>query len=236
MKRLGTCEENEIQFANPMSGRSLKMASVTLAKNESWGGPEELVPLPGSFYERNTITVARELTGELVVRRIGDAILIGRIVETEAYTGSTDPASHAFHGKTPRNAVMFSKGGLAYVYFVYGSSFCLNATCEREGKPGAVLIRALEPLRGIGEMCANRSLPYDSLPKVSNGPGKLTQALRITSGLNGIDLTQSGELMICRGEDGSQLKVASSPRIGIARARRRKWRFFVKGNPFVSRR
>jgi DNA-3-methyladenine glycosylase len=211
------------------------MAASMLAKNESEGRPKELVRLPRSFYERNTLAVARDLIGKCVVRRIGDAILIGRIVEVEAYTGSTDPASHAFHGKTPRNAVMFSRGGLAYVYFIYGSSFCLNATSEREGKPGAVLIRALEPLSGIREMCANRNLPYDSLRDVSNGPGKLCQALRITRRLNGIDLTQSKELMFCRSGDGSRLKIASSPRVGIARARRRKWRFFVEGNPFVSK-
>ena len=212
------------------------MVSVTLAKNESGGGSKELVLLPRSFYERSPVTVARELIGKRVVRRIGGASLIGRIVETEAYTGFTDPASHAFHGKTPRNAVMFSKGGLAYVYFIYGSSFCLNATCARRGNPGAVLIRALEPLRGIREMCANRNMPYDLLPGVSNGPGKLSEALGITRRLNGIDLTQSGELMICRGPDGSQLKIASSPRIGIAKAQRRMWRFFVDGNAFVSKR
>jgi DNA-3-methyladenine glycosylase len=212
------------------------MASVTLAKNESGDRPKELCPLPRSFYERNTITVARELIGKCVVRWIGDAILIGRIVEVEAYTGSTDPASHAFRGKTPRNAVMFSKGGLAYVYFIYGSSFCLNATCEREGKAAAVLIRALEPLSGIREMSANRNLTNDSLPDVSNGPGKLCQALRITRRMNGVDLTQSEELMFCSSGDGPQLKIASSPRIGITKARRRKWRFFLEASPFVSKR
>lgn len=194
-----------------------------------------MVPLPRVFYERHPVQVARELNGKCVVRRTGNAILIGRIVETEAYTGFSDPASHAFRGKTPRNAVMFSRGGLAYVYFIYGSSFCLNATCTREGKPGAVLIRALEPLRGIREMRANRNLSRDSLPDLSNGPGKLCQALMITRGQNGIDLTQWGELMICGGGGDPRLKIGSSPRIGITRARTRKWRFFLDGNPFVSK-
>jgi DNA-3-methyladenine glycosylase len=218
-----------------MSTRLLKMAAATRANNAPWSRSRELVPLPRGFYERNPITVARELIGKYIVRRVDVAILVGRIVETEAYTGYTDPASHAFHGKTPRNAVMFSEAGLAYVYFIYGSSFCLNATCERVGKPGAVLIRALEPLWGIREMCANRNLSYGSLSNVSNGPGKLSQALMITRRLNGIDLTQDGELMICGGGDNSELKIASSPRIGISKARRRKWRFFVEGSPYVSK-
>lgn len=143
------------------------MVSVTLAKNEPRGRPKDLVPLPRVFYERHPVQVARELNGKCVVRRTGNAILIGRIVETEAYTGFSDPASHAFRGKTPRNAVMFSRGGLAYVYFIYGSSFCLNATCTREGKPGAVLIRALNRSVGFGR-CAlivtYRATRYQTCP------------------------------------------------------------------------
>ncbi len=219
-----------------MSIRLLKMASTSLATSESRGIPRELVPLSRNFYERDTVSVARELIGKSVVRLIGDSILVGRIVETEAYAGSRDPASHAFRGRTARNAVMFSRGGLAYVYFVYGSSFCLNATCEREGKPGAVLIRALEPIYGIREMRANRKLKVESLRDLSNGPGKLSQALRITKRLDGVDLTQSGELMVCGSWDSACFEIASSPRVGVTRGQRRKWRYFVLGNPFVSKR
>jgi DNA-3-methyladenine glycosylase len=196
----------------------------------------ELNPLPRNFYERNTVAVAKDLLGKTVVRLVGDAVLAGRIVETEAYTGSDDAASHAFRGKTPRNAVMFSRGGLAYVYFIYGSSFCLNATSERDGKPGAVLIRALEPLSGLREMCLNRNLPRDSVRNLANGPGKLCQAMKITRNLNGIDLTQSEELMISWPQNQREFEIEASSRIGIARARRRKWRFFIRRNPFVSRR
>jgi DNA-3-methyladenine glycosylase len=211
------------------------MAAVTLRKSDSWGELLSSEPLPRGFYERNTITVARELLGKILIRRIDGVTLAGRIVETEAYCGFRDPASHAFKGKTPRNSVMFSRGGLAYVYFIYGSSYCLNATTEREGKPGAVLIRALEPLSGIREMCVNRNLPQDSLRNIANGPGKLCQAMKIRRELNGTDLTRSKELMVCQPRNGNRFQIESSRRIGIARARGRKWRFYISGNDFVSR-
>ncbi len=195
----------------------------------------ELTPLHRTFYERNTVDVARDLLGKFVVRSAGEVTLSGRIVETEAYTGYDDPASHAFRGKTPRNAMMFSKGGLAYIYFIYGSSFCLNATSEVNGKPGAVLIRALEPISGINEMRVNRDLPLGSVRNIANGPGKLCQALNIRRELNGIDLTIGRELSIGGEGNSYRFEIECSPRIGVTRAQKRKWRFFISGNEFISR-
>jgi len=188
--------------------------------------------LARSFFERYTPDVARDLLGKLIVRRIDGVSLVGRIVETEAYRGFRDPASHAFKGKTSRNSVMFSRGGLAYVYFIYGSSFCLNATSEQEGKPGAVLIRALEPLSGIEEMMKNRGV--EDAQELTNGPGKLTRALMIDSTLNGEDLVTSKRLYILNQQ--TPLSVGTSARIGVSKAKERHWRFYVQGNSFVSKR
>ena len=236
LKKADMSREIANRFASPMSILSQKMANITLGGNESPSRYPELDPLPRSFYERNTVDVARDLIGKHVVKSMGDAILVGRIVETEAYTGFDDPASHAFRGKTLRNAVMFEGGGLAYVYFIYGSSFCLNATSEVNGKPGAVLVRALQPVFGIREMRTNRGLPSNPVRDIANGPGKICQAMRITRALNGTDLTQSPELMISQERDACQFEIESSPRIGVTKARRRNWRFYINGSEFVSRR
>jgi DNA-3-methyladenine glycosylase len=191
--------------------------------------------LPRSFYERSTLLVARKLLGKILVRRIGPDLLAGAIVETEAYTGKNDPASHAYMGMTTRNSVMFGKGGVAYVYLSYGSNYCLNATTEKSGTAGAVLIRALEPLEGRVNMKKNRPNAMDDEVRLTNGPGKLCQAMRITRSLNGTDLTLDGELSIGDLPGRSGFDIMEGPRIGISKASRRPWRFFVKGNPFVSR-
>ncbi len=184
------------------------------------------------FYERNTLEVAPQLLGKLLVRRVDGWELVGRIVEVEAYRGRDDPASHASRGMTPRNQVMFREGGLAYVYFTYGNHYLFNVTTEPRGRPGAVLVRALEPIAGVEYMMRNRGTRDPRL--LTSGPGRLTKALKIDKRLNGIDLTTSDELFIA--DDGYVVeRVARSPRIGVSGGTRRKWRFYVEGNPYVSR-
>ena len=182
------------------------------------------------FYERWAVNVAKDLLGKLLIRRIDGRVLVGRIVEVEAYRGSDDPASHAYRGKTERNKIMFDRGGLVYIYLAYGIHRLLNVTAEPPGRPAAVLIRALEPIDGIEVMMRFRGT--SDLRALTSGPGKLTEALKIGLELNGLDLTMSDELFIA--DDGfKDFEMASSPRIGVRD--RRKWRFYIKGNRFVSR-
>lgn len=188
--------------------------------------------LPRRFYERYVVDVARELLGKLLVRRMGDEVLVGRIVEVEAYRGRGDPASHAHRGPTPRSRIMFMEGGLAYVYFTYGNHYMFNVTAEPRGKPGAVLIRAVEPLRGVEAMMRNRGT--GELRLLTSGPGRLSQAFGIDLRLNGVDLTSSEEIFLS--EDGyGGFRVVSAPRVGVSGGKRRKWRFYIEGNPYVSK-
>jgi DNA-3-methyladenine glycosylase len=132
----------------------------------------EHVRLGREFYARDTLTVARELLGQRLVRVMEDGQrLAGIIVETEAYIGEEDQACHASHGRTPRNAVMYGPAGFAYIYFIYGMYYCLNVVTEQEGFPAAVLIRAIEPTEGIPRMQAYRQ--GRPLHELTNGPGKL---------------------------------------------------------------
>jgi DNA-3-methyladenine glycosylase len=169
--------------------------------------------------------------GTLLVRAVDGEKLSGTIVEVEAYRGARDPASHAYGGRTKRNAVMFGEGGHAYVYFSYGFHWCLNLTTEPAGRAGAVLVRAIEPVEGLESMLRNRGL--DSDEHVADGPGKLTKALMIDSSLNGEDLVTSDRLYVEKGEKVEGIE--SSSRVGIRRGVEFQWRFFVKGNRFVSR-
>src|SRR3989338_6570908 len=139
---------------------------------------KEIIPLERSFYERNTQVVAFELIGKVLIFKQGDNFLSGKIVETEAYFGANDPASHAYRGVTPRNRVMFGQAGMSYVYFTYGNHHCLNIVTETEGVPGAVLIRALEPISGVPIMQRRRGKKI-TREQLTNGPGKLAQALGI---------------------------------------------------------
>jgi DNA-3-methyladenine glycosylase len=159
--------------------------------------------------------------------------MAGRIVEVEAYRGSDDPASHAYRGKTPRNAPMFGEPGHAYIYFTYGNHYCLNITTQQPGTAGAVLIRALHPLEGIRTMKRLRSRVPES--ELTNGPGKLTKALGIDKSLNEVDVTKPGRLFV-EDEDDDDFKIARSGRIGIREGTDRMWRFYVAGNPYVSKR
>ncbi len=177
--------------------------------------------------------VAKELLGRILERRLGTAILQGIIVETEAYRGTDDPASHAYRGLTPRNRVMFGPPGHAYVYFTYGMHHCLNVTTEPTGEPGAVLIRAIQPTVGIARMQKERR--RQRIKDLTNGPAKLTEAFSITRALNGHDLTAGERLFVTETHDPQPLDIESSSRIGVRLGLERDWRFFVKGNLFVSR-
>jgi DNA-3-methyladenine glycosylase len=188
--------------------------------------------LPRSFFEDYTPSVAKRLLGQLLVRRIGKQLLSGMLVEVEAYRGQDDPASHAFRGESPRNRVMFGEAGRAYVYFTYGFHHCLNVKTERKGVAGAILIRALQPLEGIELMKKNRG--KEEVRELANGPGKLTQALKIDRRLNGEDLVRSERLFLAKGRD-TPLEIRDSSRIGIDRGLEFKWRYFIGGNQFVSK-
>jgi DNA-3-methyladenine glycosylase len=188
--------------------------------------------LDRTFFSRYTPEVARELLGCVLVRRIGRRTLSGKIVEVEAYRGSDDPASHSYRGATKRSSIMFGEAGHVYVFFSYGNHWCLNFTTEAEGQPGAVLIRALEPVEGVGSMKKSRGV--SEVGSLTNGPGKLTKALSIDSGFNGEDAVTSRRLFVLSG--GEPVVVKSSARIGISKGREHKWRYFVAGNPYVSER
>ena len=196
-------------------------------------------PLSRSFYLRPTLQVAQELLGKYFIRRIGKNLLIGKIVEVEAYR-SNDPASHSFRGKTNRNNVMFCEGGHLYVYFTYGMHFCANVVTGREGIGEAVLIRAIEPLVGIEMMMKNRQkgrlhlLDGAYLINLTNGPAKFCQAFGLARQENGLDLLDS-EIRIAEGDHIPLKLIKRSSRIGIQQGLEKRWRFFIAGNPWVSR-
>jgi DNA-3-methyladenine glycosylase len=199
---------------------------------------ERFQPLNRSFFARNPRRVARELLGKVLVRNLEKLHLAARIVEVEAYLGENDPASHAAAGNTARTLVLFGPPGHAYVYFIYGNYYCLNVSCEREGKAGGVLFRALEPLLGIEEMAQARKIslqgPRD-LPWLTSGPGRLAEAFGITRTRdNGCDLTSpSSGLWIA--DDGFRARnIQITPRIGISKAADRPLRYILAGNAFVS--
>lgn len=197
--------------------------------------PRPLRPLPRAFFARPTLTVARDLLGHLLVHDAPEGRTIGRIVETEAYRGKDDPASHAYR-LTPRSRIMAGPPGVAYVYFTYGNHFCVNIVTEPEGIPAAVLLRALEPLEGIPLMAARRGVNVrgeTDLRSLASGPGRLTQAMRITRRHNGWDLTHP-PLFIADGRPGRR-RIATGPRVGIRRAADRPWRYYLRDSPYVSR-
>ena len=189
--------------------------------------------LSREFYARGTVRAARALLGKCLVRSIGSDRMVGRIVEVEAYRGRDDPASHAFRGPTMRNAPMFGEPGHAYIYFTYGNHYCLNITTQETGEPGAVLIRAIEPIEGLPAM--RRLRPNVSDQNLTNGPGKLTKALGIDKSLNEADMTVQGLLFVTN-SNYTRYSVGRSARIGISKGKARQWRFYIKDNTFVSRR
>lgn len=185
--------------------------------------------LPRSFYDRPTIEVGRELLGKILVH----GRTAGIIVETEAYLGGDDLASHSARGITNRTRVIFGPPGHAYVYFIYGMHECLNIVAEAEGKPGCVLIRAAEPLVGI-EIMKKRRPAARSVEKLASGPGNLTRVFGITRAENGADLTR-GALVVRRWAEEPKFKIQVTPRIGIRQCAEWPLRFTVAGNPAVSR-
>ena len=199
---------------------------------------QELGPLPRRFYDRDPRPVSRDLLGKLLVRKNGQRVLIGRIVEVEAYLGDNDPAAHSFAGRTPRNAVLWGPPGHSYVYFIYGNHYLFNVSCLPDQVAGGVLFRALEPLAGIEEMARARGLAAAraaDLRWLTSGPGRLAEAFGITRDRdNGKDLTsRQSDLWIA--DDGSQPpRVRITPRIGITKAAARPLRYIISGNPYVS--
>ena len=197
-----------------------------------------LQSLPRAFFVRDARRVARQLLGKVLIRELPGERLSARIVEVEAYLGPDDPAAHSAAGRTLRNAVLFGPPGHAYVYFIYGNHYCLNVSCEPEGKAGCVLIRALEPLSGIEEMARSRGIqlrgPQD-WPKLTAGPGRLCQAFGITRAHdNDRDLT-TPEAGLWIGDDAFRpRRIAVTPRIGITKAADLPLRYFIAGNRFVS--
>ena len=222
----------------------------------------KLAPLPRAFYVRDPRIVARELLGKLLIRRLAPAsgaaasaaypvaerpatdhriLLAGRIVEVEAYLGAIDPGAHSYRGQTPRNAVLFGPPGHAYVYFIYGTHFCTNISCQPVGDAGCILLRALEPVCGVAAMSALRglALPPDPKPsqlrQLTSGPGRLSQALAITRERdNAKDLcSPASDLFVA--DDGSPApSVTATPRINVTSAPLDEWRFTITGNLFVS--
>jgi len=180
--------------------------------------------LKREFYSKDTVIVAKELLGKMLVRKIGSRLLCGIITETEAYRHTDDAASHAYRKITERNRAMFGQVGCAYVYFTYGMYHCFNVVAKSEKyEAGAVLIRALKPHTGVEIMMKNRKT--DRIDSLTNGPAKLTIALDITKKQYGEDLVTSDEVYIVNGVKIN--KIISSERIGIKHATDKKWNFRV---------
>lgn len=196
-----------------------------------------------SFYSRDTLTVAKDLLGKVLVHKTEGHILKGKIVETEAYLGLIDKAAHSYGGKrTKRVETMYGIPGTAYVYFIWGMYYCLNTITVKEGVPEGVLIRAIEPLENIEQMILNRyNKRFDQLTSyqkknISNGPGKLTMAMNIDRRLNKEDLCKD-RLYIERGLE-DKFNIIESKRIGIDYAEEAidfPYRFYIEDNPFVSK-
>lgn len=188
--------------------------------------------LPRRFFARDPVVLARDLLGRVLFYRTAEGLLAGRIVETEAYTGESDAASHAFRGRTARNAVMFGPAGHAYVYFTYGMHYCLNVTADVPGAAGAVLLRALEPLAGLEIMRARGDRGPE--PRLLSGPGKIGRAFGLTLEDDGRDFIR-GPLGLAAGSPVPDRKVARSRRIGISRAVELPYRFTVVGSRSLSK-
>jgi DNA-3-methyladenine glycosylase len=192
--------------------------------------PDFQARLVREFYDRPTILVAQSLLGQFVVTQTVEGLTAGRIVETEAYLGADDPASHAARLKRGPVEVMWGGVGIAYVYRSYGIHAMLNVVAKVSGQTGAVLIRALEPVAGVELMRQRRGVADERL--LCSGPGKLCQALGIQLNWHGDDLVTSDRLWIAPGPPVSQIAVSS--RIGISRGLEHQWRFWESGNPYVS--
>jgi DNA-3-methyladenine glycosylase len=192
-----------------------------------------------SFYQRDTITVSKSLLGKILVHDSNQGLTAGRVVETEAYRGPEDQAAHSSGGRrTARNEVMFGQKGRAYVYFIYGLYYCFNVTTGSiPGKPEAVLIRALEPVSGKNTMAKRRGLTKKKMMNLTNGPSKLCIAMGISKLQNNMNLT-APPLYIKDAPPVSEENIVETTRIGVDYAgvwKDKSWRFYIKGNDFVSK-
>ncbi|RCW51626.1 DNA-3-methyladenine glycosylase [Halanaerobium sp. ST460_2HS_T2] len=190
------------------------------------------------FYQKNAVQAAKDLIGKIIVRKYNGKIIKVRIVETEAYCGAQDKASHAHNNKkTKRTAPMFMPGGYSYIYLIYGMYYCFNVVTAAENKPHAVLIRGVEPLEGLDQIKENRQIKSSKIEELTNGPGKLSQALKIDKNLNGCNLIESSALYITDNKK-EEFEIESSPRVNIDYAeeyKNKKWRFFIKNNKYISK-
>jgi len=197
--------------------------------------------LPRRFFNRDAVTVARELLGKLLIRRQGRDLLAGRIVEDEAYLGQEDLAAHAYAGLTARNFVLFGPPGHAYVYFIYGSHYCLNVSCMPEGHGECVLFRAMQPVFGVEAMAHARGIELPPSPRIaqlrniSSGPGRMSEALGITRARdNNKDLTSHAADLWLADDGFRPERIVATPRIGITKAVEQPLRFSVAGHAYVS--
>ena len=194
--------------------------------------------LKRNFYTRDVLTVAKDLLGKILVKNENGITLSGKIVEVEAYDGEVDEAAHTFIGKTKRNEIMFGEGGFFYVYFTYGNHFCCNVVTGTSGKGTAVLIRAIEPLEGTGIMIKNRFGRELKNAKekfnLTSGPGKVCKAFSINRKHYGIDLT-GNEIFLLNYKKIKEDNIGISERIGIKKSAHLPWRFFIKNNPYISK-
>lgn len=209
---------------------------IDLANLQKIGKNGNLIvkPLKQKFFMRDTIRVAEDLIGCYLIRKTRNSVLVGCIVETEAYLGLDDPCCHSFNGSyTDRTQVMYLVGGHSYVYFIYGMHHCFNVVTQNKEKPEAVLIRALEPLEGVVEMKENRK--KEKLTDLCSGPGKLCQAFNITKSLNAKNLSREGEIYISRKKEVQEIE--TDRRVGLPLHKdSAHWplRFYIKNNSFVS--
>lgn len=194
--------------------------------------------IPKEFYLQDPVKLAPKLLGKIFVRKLGDIYLTGKIVEVEAYRGKDDEAAHTYNGKTKRNEVMFREGGFLYVYFTYGMHFCANIVCGKKNEGSAILIRAVEPIDGINIMEMNRfgktELPYSRRKLLTNGPVKFCSAFAIEKNDNGLDLTKE-PIFLLKGEKILKNEIVTTTRVGIKKSVDLFWRFYIKDNPYVSK-
>lgn len=201
--------------------------------------PIKLSPLPQKFYLKDTLAVARSLLGKGLFVLHKTTPLLVEIVEAEAYLDQ-DAASHSFRGKSPRNWPMFEGGGTCYVYLSYGVNYCMNVVTQEQGRGEAVLLRAAVPLEGIDTMAGNRALHFtrdsQSPRALLSGPGKLTQALGVNMSHNGRTFFEDDLKIVDLGKEVPAHEIAESPRVGISKATEKRYRFFIKNSPWLSRR
>ena len=192
-------------------------------------------PLPAAFFDRPVLEVAPDLLGCVLMHRSAAGAVAVRLTEVEAYDGQTDPGSHAFRGRTARNAVMFGPPGRVYVYFTYGMHWCMNLVCGADGSAAAVLLRAGEVVQGHG-LAASRRTTARSPRELARGPARLTVALGVGKDHDGADATNPrSSLVVHAGDPAAAPDVRTGPRVGVAGAgAARPWRFWVDGEPTVS--